>query len=174
MGRGQAPRIDASAEDQGSIDFADGDRGKTLRLYLDTSALVKLYLEEDESRFVRDGVARAGLIVTSMIAYVEARAAFARRRYVGDLSPADYRRVVTGFDADWERWMRLQVTEALIHDAARLAEAHRLRAYDSIHLASAKTLRERVGEDVFFASWDRDLERAASREDFEILRVRRK
>ncbi len=145
-----------------------------MKLYLDTSALVKLYVEEEGSSAVRQGVDQADLVVTSMLAYVEARAAFARRRHEGKFSLAEYRRMLLGFEADWEHYVILDVTDSLVRKAAHLAEAHRLRAYDAIHLASANIFRERLAEAVSFASWDTSLEAAAGREGFEILRARRK
>ena len=49
-------------------------------LYLDTSALVKLYVRERGSAQVRAHVNNADVIATSVVAYAEARAAFARLR----------------------------------------------------------------------------------------------
>jgi len=57
-----------------------------LRLYLDTSALVKLYVAEEGSALVRETVQRVETVAASGIAYVEARAAFSRRRGRG-ISP---------------------------------------------------------------------------------------
>jgi len=51
-----------------------------VNLYLDTSALVKLYIAEEGSLLVRTALADARFVATSVVAYVEARAAFARRR----------------------------------------------------------------------------------------------
>ena len=138
-----------------------------MRLYLDTSALVKLYVEEDGSGAVRRAVGQSRPVATSAVAYVEARAAFSRRRNEGHLTAAEHRRVVRDLDADWDRFLRLEVTEPLIREAADLAEAHRLRAYDAIHLASARVMKERLGGTVLFASWDTHLERAAAREGLE-------
>lgn len=70
--------------------------------------------------------------------------------------------------------MRIEVTEDLLRDAASLAETHRLRAYDAVHLASAKLVRGRLGGDTTFASWDDDLDTAAAREGFTLLRSRRR
>jgi predicted nucleic acid-binding protein len=49
-----------------------------LILYLDTSALVKLYARERGSADVRRQVTDAEAVATSVVAYAEARAAFAR------------------------------------------------------------------------------------------------
>jgi predicted nucleic acid-binding protein len=133
-------------------------------LYLDTSALVKLYVAEDGSTLVRRAIADADRVATSEIAYVEARAAFARRRREGNLLPVQQRRIVRALDADWGRYHRLDVTETLIRQAAVLAERHRLRAYDAIHLASAALLKARLGPPVVFACWDDPLAAAARRE----------
>jgi hypothetical protein len=58
----------------------------------------------------------------------------------------------------------------LIREAVRLVEAHRLRAYDAIHLAAATTARREIGRPVVFSSWDDPLERAARREGLESCR----
>ena len=55
-------------------------------LYLDTSALVKLYADEPGSGLVRDAVRNAQLTVCHLIAYVETRAAFAKKRRMGEFS----------------------------------------------------------------------------------------
>ena len=59
-----------------------------MKLYLDTSALVKLYVEEEGSATVREAIARAETVATTVIVYVEACAAFARRRREDDYREA--------------------------------------------------------------------------------------
>jgi predicted nucleic acid-binding protein len=140
-----------------------------VRLYLDTSALVKLYVDEEGDTNVRTAADQADVVTTSALAYVEARSAFARRRREGALSSSEYRRVIHDLDEDWPRYLTIQVVESLIHEAARLAEAYRLRAYDAVHLASAATAHREIGHPIVFASWDGPLERAARREGLEVL-----
>ena len=142
-----------------------------MRLYLDTSALVKLYVDEPGTPLVRKRVAEAQLVATATLAYVEARAAFARRYRERSFSGAEYRRIVRDLDRDWGHYLLLEVTEPLIREAAALAETHRLRAYDAVHLASARVLKRRLGATVLFASWDTDLESAAGREGLEPVGV---
>ncbi len=144
-----------------------------MKLYLDTSALVKLYVEEEGSQLVRDAVARAQLVATSTVGYLEARSAFVRRRHEGALPAAGYRRSMRELEADWARYLLVEVTEAVLGRAAQLAERHRLRAYDALHLASALVLESRLAERVIFACWDRRLERAARAEGLEVLRPAR-
>ena len=142
-----------------------------MNLYLDTSALVKLYVEEEGSGTVREAVAGADSVASSAIAYVEARAAFARRRRERRLSPAGYRRTLQELEVDWDHYLRVEITSGLIRRAAELVEVHALRAYDAIHLASATLLREHLQGPIRFACWDSTLLAAARREGLHLVRV---
>ena len=110
-------------------------------LYLDTSALVKLYVREAGSETVRTFVNSASLVATSKVAYAEARAAFARAFREGVLGEEGYLQVVASLQSDWPRYLTLAVSDSLVWLAGELAERYRLRGFDSIHLASAMTLK---------------------------------
>lgn len=140
-----------------------------MNLYLDTSALVKLYVDEEGSPAVHGALRQATLAATSPLAYVEARSALARRRREGGLATAEYRRAVRSLDADWVHYQRVRVTDQLIHEAAETAESFRLRAYDAVHLASALTIAARLETPVVFACWDAGLEEAARRAGLRLL-----
>lgn len=133
-------------------------------LYLGTSAVVKLYVEGFASAHVRDAVEDAQTVATSLIAYGDARAAFARARREVRLAPPAYRRVVRDFDRDWERYLALEVTESLVRRAAMLAERRSLKGYDAIHLASALSLQDRADAAVAFLAFDDRLSTSARRE----------
>lgn len=133
---------------------------------------MKIHVQEVGSTLVREAVTDASMVVTSLLTYVEARSAFGRRRQAGDLSAAEYRHVVEEFEADWDHYVVLDVTEMLIREAARLAEIHRLRAYDAVHLASAQLAAARSEDELTLASWDIELERAAADEGVRLLRRR--
>ncbi len=132
-------------------------------LYLDTSALVKLYVQEEGSAVVREEVARAVAVAVSRIAYAEARAAFARRAREGALSPEDLRRVVIAFNADWETVLCIELTEGISRQAGELAETMALRGFDSLHLASAVALQRRISTPFRFLCFDDRLMAAAER-----------
>jgi predicted nucleic acid-binding protein len=133
-------------------------------LYLDTSSLVKLYVDEPGSSEVQRLVDEAEVVTTSVVAYSEARAALARRRREKYLKPAGYRRAKAALDADWASILTLEVAEILAKSAGDLAERHRLRGFDALHLASYLFIvREFGGEEVRFASADQALVRAARR-----------
>ena len=133
-------------------------------LYLDTSSLVKLYVEEPDSKRVRRLVEQAEIVAASVVAYPEARAALARRQRERSLTVAGCRRAKAAFEADWPRVLALDVSSPLARSAGDLAERHRLRGFDALHLATYLGIaREFEEEDVRFSSADRTLERAARR-----------
>jgi uncharacterized protein len=134
-----------------------------MTLYLDTSSLFKLYVEESGSDDVRHELAEADTVATSAVSYPEARAAFARLRRDGRLTSATLRVVKRDFDADWSRFAIVEPTVALCRAAGELAERYGLRGCDSIQLATfLEVAREDVRSETRFSSFDRDLNRAAT------------
>jgi predicted nucleic acid-binding protein len=133
-------------------------------LYLDTSSLVKLYIEEDSSLQIETLVRSSEVSATSIVAYAEARAAFARRFREQCFTSAEFTRIKTFFTKDWQNYFVLNITENIIKLAGNLAEKHSLRGFDSIHLASASILHQEVSSPVTFSCFDDTLEKAAVKE----------
>ena len=79
--------------------------------YFDTSALVKLYVEEEGSELVADYSRKCIFIATSKVAYAEARSAFARAGREGILNLQAYRDLVANFNEDWPSYFALEVSE---------------------------------------------------------------
>ena len=138
-------------------------------LYLDTSALVKLYVPETESGEVKGAVEAADVVATSRLAYVEATAAFARKRREHGLTAGGYRTVLQDFEHDWENYFLVDVSDSLVKLAARLAEKHALRGYDAIHLASAVTMGRDGGLTIAFSCFDDRLSLCARREGLKVI-----
>ncbi len=139
-------------------------------LYVDTSSLIKLYVQEDGSEEVRQTVHSSRVVSTSVIAYAEARAALARQRREGGLTPSGHDRAKAALEDDWPRFLTIGVTESVYRKAGDLAETHRLRGFDSLHLASFLWLYlQSVPQPVTFSSFDKRLNRAAR----EVRKVKR-
>jgi predicted nucleic acid-binding protein len=138
--------------------------------YLDTSALVKLFVEEIHSDRVRQAVSGGQLTITHAITYVEACATFARAAHArGDdtLFPA----LRANLDVQWKVWEILDANELLIRRAADLAGRYRLRGYDSLHLAAAESAFEafRGQMPFYFAVFDDQLMDAAKQAGIPLL-----
>lgn len=138
-------------------------------LYLDTSSLVKLYVEETDSGKIRNISQKASVISTSKIAYAEARAAFARKQKENGFSPRTLRTIVEDFNRDWESYFVIEITDGLIRSAGDIAEKYLLRGFDSIHLASAVNLRRKIGTEIYFSSNDTRLNKSAAEEGLTVL-----
>jgi uncharacterized protein len=138
-------------------------------LYLDTSSLVKTYLEELHSDLVRDWVKEAACVATSRVAYAEALSAFARRHIQGDVEDEKFELVQEVLTVDWTRFILVPVREK---KAGALAVKHLLRGFDAIHLAAASDLPAAFrGEPVMFSSFDTRLLGAARAEGLDTLHL---
>ena len=130
-------------------------------LFLDTSALVKLYIDETESQAVHDAVAGAEVVAVCRIAWAEAHAALARR--VREV-PEDEAAIETARQAlarDWPRFLIVEVTQKLVERAAEFADTFALRGYDSVQLAAAYEILDTAQTEVMFAGFDNRLNKAA-------------
>jgi len=137
-----------------------------LILYLDTSSLVKLYVEEAHAVTVRKWVEKAELIATCRVALPEAISAFHRRFRNGDFSKPDYENLIAGFTEDWRKYVVLDFDEL---EAGLLVGKYGLRGFDAVHLSSAKMMRQDANLALFFSSFDEKLNKAAAAEGFQVL-----
>lgn len=123
-------------------------------VYFDTSALVKLLVEEDGSHVVDELWHRCEEAFASRLAYPEMRAALAalhRGRHLGQGALA---RAESGWEDRWAAIGPVELTAEIGRRAGLLAKAHALRGADAVHLASALSLRS---DEVVVAVWDRRL-----------------
>lgn len=136
-----------------------------MTLYLDTSSIVKLYVDEPAREDVQRLLSDASVVVTSQVAYPETRSALARRHREGALSAAAHQSAKNDFEAEWSLFAKIETSAALCSEAGNLAERYELRGFDAVHLASfAEMLRALHGmDDVQFSSFDDRLNRAARR-----------
>jgi predicted nucleic acid-binding protein len=107
-------------------------------------------------------------VATSIVAYAEARAAFAKRYRENVLTSRNHKRLVAGLDEDWERYLIVHVENELVRMAGDLAEKHGLRGFDAIHLSSAITIRNALTEvPIVFSCSDQRLQNASQLEGFQ-------
>ncbi len=133
-------------------------------LYLDTSALVKRYVREDDSDEILSRWRSASEIVTSSVAYAEMLAALYRKKREGGLGDGVIEEVARAFRRDWGSFIRVEVNDQLNASVERLISRHFLRGFDAIHLASALVVQERLSERFLFACFDVRLAAAARSE----------
>lgn len=141
-----------------------------LPCFLDTSALVKLYIEEPGTAWMQDfaTAAAAGSLFLSAVASVEIASGFYRLEREGHIAGGAAAELLAVFRADlgW-RYVTQPVTDAVLGTAVELIQAHALRAYDAMQLATCRLLaRQQKSASPRFISSDRQLLRAAEAEGF--------
>jgi predicted nucleic acid-binding protein len=131
-------------------------------LYLDTSAFLKLYLEETGSSHVRQLVGDAVAVCTHLITYAEMRAGFAQAARIQRITDNERDYQKTRFEGDWQALQVLALDEPMVRRAGELAEGFALRGYDSLQLAAAERIWRQIGTEFHFAVFDKQLLNAAA------------
>src|SRR5438874_150058 len=108
--------------------------------FLDSSAVLKLYLAEPGSNWVRSLVDQVtgNQITVATICGPEVVAAIACRTRGRSISTANAALAIREFQLDFATDFDLiEITSGIISDAMRLAERHALRGYDAVQLSAA-------------------------------------
>ena len=139
-----------------------------MTLYLDTSALVKLFFREAGSELVLDLISKADSILTSQVAYAESCSALARRKRDKRLTEDEFEAAKRHLDDMWPQMDTVLIDEI---KAGELAIKHVIRGFDAIHLAAALELRAAGGEgiEVTFCSFDERQNDAARAENLAVV-----
>jgi predicted nucleic acid-binding protein len=107
-----------------------------LTTYVDSSALLKCYIEEHDSELAASLVASDHVRVTSWVTYVEVRRNLARH-----LAGAPLRATCREFETHFDAMAIVLADETVCRSAAAIGEELGVRSLDAIHLSSAKRLQ---------------------------------
>jgi uncharacterized protein len=136
-------------------------------LYLGTSSLAKLYVEEINSDKVRYWVENAEIVATCRVAYTEMISALELRVKQNDLSKNDYDLIMKSFSQDWLNFAIIDFDE---REAGSLVKKYGLTRFAAIHLSAAKLIKKNNQDiSVSFSSVDDKLRKAASTEGLKTL-----
>ena len=106
--------------------------------YADTSALLKRHVSESGTLEIERLVDFPATIMTSELSRVEMYSALNRLVREGGLRASEYKELSTDIENLFAaRYLLVPVTVDIIKIAKGILERHPLRAYDSVHLASA-------------------------------------
>ncbi len=137
--------------------------------YFDSSSIVKWFIDEPFADMAKKIKNESEMIFTSIISYPEVMSACNRAGKEGRYSNSDMMHVKNEFMRIWPDFRWINMTESLVKQAGELIFIHDLRAFDTIHLASAILIKEESdGIDLFFSCFDRRLNRVAQKEGIEI------
>jgi predicted nucleic acid-binding protein len=141
--------------------------------YLETSALVKLYIREPGTERLLQLVRSASenRFAVLSLSQVEFRSAIRRRERVGDLDAKIAGLVLDRFQQHMEtKFLRQPLAESMLDAACEMVERYALRAYDAVHLAACLALKAVSGpESPTFVCADRQLLQSAMSERLPVL-----
>jgi uncharacterized protein len=133
-------------------------------IYLDSSALVKRYIEEKGSGKVHALLEKTELAATSRLAYAEILSAITRRHKAGDIAASAFEDIKKAFKADWSSFVVVEMRVEVLQFLDGIIDRHALKGADSIHLSTALWLKTAMGDDAVFVASDLELIKAAKAE----------
>lgn len=127
-------------------------------VYFDSSALVKLLLNEPGTPLAGELWDTSDAVLASRLAYPEVRSALAAaaRNHAIDEDSLD--EAEKAWDEYWTAIRPVELTEAVGWHAGKLTRPHSLKGADAVHLASALAIGD---PDLVIAVWDRRLHASA-------------
>lgn len=123
-----------------------------MTLYVDTSALLKRYIDEPDSDLAAEMMLSDPMLVTSRLTEIESRRNLARLLSGEDLLTARRR-----LQADLTSFALVALDARTCSEAARVAEQTLCRSLDALHIAAAR----RAGDSTTFLTFDIRQARAA-------------
>jgi predicted nucleic acid-binding protein len=128
-------------------------------IYFDSSALVKLLVQEEGTDLAAELWDGCDAALASRLAYPEVCAALAAADRNHDLSQHDLDVAEQTWERYWASVRPVELTAAVECRAGQLARKHALRGADAVHLASALALDD---PGLIIAVWDRRLHAGAA------------
>jgi len=138
-------------------------------LFCDTSALIKLLIDEPGSDQIHQASQDAVAIAACRITWAEAMAAMARRQREDPVSADAIEQARQRLNQLWTFFSIVEVSQDLVETAGSFADGFALRGYDSVQLAAAYTLQRTAAQPLSFACFDRRLNQAAQILKLEVL-----
>ena len=127
-------------------------------MYFDSSAFVKLVVEEEGSDLAATLWDGCDAAVSSRLAFPEVRAALAAAGRLRRLTPAQQNRAEVAWDDFWAATRAVELTQQVTTHAGQLAGQHALRGADAVHMASLLAVG---AADTILAVWDQRLRAGA-------------
>lgn len=135
-----------------------------MRVFFDTSAFAKRYVEENGTQQILQLCAEAEAVGLSIICLPEMISTLCRLVREKQLSAIRYRRIKQAMLVDMADIDICQITPQILHQVVLLLEHHPLRAMDAIHLGCAVSYQAEL-----FVSADRRQIDAAHKAGLHVL-----
>lgn len=114
--------------------------------YLDASAWVKRYYQEDGTTWVQELFTHNQTIACASLGMIEVMATLSRKCKAKEITLSQFKQKARELEDDWERFIKIQMTYEVVHAAKELTKKLSLRGSDAVHLSSALSLQKRFTE----------------------------
>lgn len=130
-------------------------------LYCDTSALLKLYIDEAGTAQMRTLCASKLTIFVAEITWAEMRAALAQRIRLNLTPQSTADAALDRLRTEWVQFSKIPIGRELIEKAGDFAAGFGLRAYDSVQLAAGHEMQLALAGQMQWCCYDKQLNAAA-------------
>jgi uncharacterized protein len=137
-----------------------------MKLYFDTSALIKKYVNEIGSDKVDELFKNTKVVYVSLITEIETISALRRLLFDKAIEENDYKSSKKEIEIDFNYFSIIDLNNTLIDEAKKLIEKYQIKTLDSIQLASVKLLKEEID---YFVVCDKNLLKYAKNEGVKII-----
>ncbi len=141
-----------------------------MTIYYDSSALLKIYIEEEYSDFIRQFISKHQINYISTLSYVELHSVFSRLVNSSQITNDELVFLKASFNNDFNIFRHIPIDNRILKLAADLTYQTNLRTLDSIHLATLNYLKSITYEELLFGCFDNKLIDAAISLGIKILK----
>ena len=131
-------------------------------IFMDSSALIKRYIEESGSNEVNSILEKADDVIVSPVTLIEMNSAFRRRYSENNISKSDYEYLKEMIENESKDFSKIIFDSSLENKAIYLINKYQIRTLDSIQLASAI-----ISESHLLVTSDKKLAHCAKSEEIE-------
>lgn len=140
--------------------------GRKKTRYRDSSALVPLFVKENNTDRMRQLLQQDPTVITWWATEIECVSAISRLKRDGELLPQTYSKALLLLDSTSKTWNIVEPVVAVSNTAKRLLSVHSLRAADALQLAAATASCRNQPNTLAFVCLDKKLSEVAEREGF--------
>ena len=140
--------------------------------YLDASAWVKRYYQEDGTSWVQNVFTHKQALACSSLGMIEVMATLSRKRKALEINLSQFKLKAWELEDDWRHFIHIQMTDDIVNIAKELTKKLALRGSDAVHLSSALLLQRRFAkktEQLVMITSDYELKEAAKSSKLDVI-----
>jgi uncharacterized protein len=136
-----------------------------MTLYLDTSALIKNYIDEIGSEYVYELLEKADSVVVSAITHIECFSTLKRILHENNISIEDYNNLKQEISHDF-RFFSIVDFYTILGSCEKMIDIYQLKTLDAIQISSVKSVEDEID---YFVGCDEKLNKAVMAEKIGLL-----